>query len=129
MVRPRVPHRRVVVAGRGGVLVVEHGVQGHLEGDADLAEVAGEQAGGHRQAAARALPAHHDLGVVEAQILGVGLQVEQRRVAVLEVGGEGALQRAAVLGHHHDGAELVHQAAQARASMMARYRPNTWPPP
>lgn len=66
-----VPYRRVVVPGGFGILVVQHGVEGHLKGDMYAANVLFIHAQRRGQSAAGALAAHHDLIVAHTQ-LGCG---------------------------------------------------------
>ena len=101
----------MIVPRRSGLTVVQHGVEGHLEGDVDLAEVARQKAGSHGEAAPGAFPAHHDLCVVDSQLVGVDLQEEQGGVAVFQVGGERFLEGGAVFRGHHHGAVLLYQEA------------------
>ena len=77
----------MIVSRRGGLPVVQHGVEGHLEGDVDLAEISRQKTGGHGEAAPGAFPTHHDLCVVDPQLVSVSLQEKQSGVAVFQIGG------------------------------------------
>ena len=98
----------MVVSRRGGFPVVQHGVERHLEGDVDLADISRQKAGGHREAAPGAFPTHHDLRIVDPQLVGVDLQEKQGGVAVFQVGGKRLLECGAVFRSHHHGAVLFH---------------------
>ena len=98
----------MIVSRRGGLPVVQHGVEGHLEGDVDLAEISRQKAGGHGEAAPGAFPTHHDLCVVGPQLVSVSLQEKQSGVAVFQIGGKRFLERGAVFRGHYHGAVLFH---------------------
>lgn len=58
-----------------------------------------------------AFPAHHNLCVVDSQLVGVDLQEEQGGVAIFQIGGKRLLEGGAVFRGHHHGAVLFHQKA------------------
>lgn len=71
----------MIVPRGSGLTVVQHGVEGHLEGD------------------------------VDSQLVGVDLQEEQGGVAIFQIGGKRLLEGGAVFRGHHHGAVLLYQEA------------------
>ena len=104
-----VPDLVVVVARGFGVAVVEHGVEGHLVGDADFAAVAGEDAERRGQAAARAFAADEDLVGADAELVGVLDHPFQRGVAVFDGGRVGVFVGEPVARRHDHGPVFAHE--------------------
>ena len=117
VVEAGVPDDVVVVAGAGGVAVVDHRVKGHLEGDVDLSPVPGQQAESGGEAASGALAAHKDLVAADAERLSVVHHIAEGRVALLEGDGITVSRRKAVLGAHDHGAEFLDEAARPAEQM------------
>ena len=104
-----VPHPAVIVPGGRRVMVIQHGIQGHLKGDLYFAPVPRHHAQRRGESAARALAAHHDLVIPGAEPGSVLFQIEKGLVAVLDGGGIRRAQRQPVARGDHQGAEPLHQ--------------------
>ena len=83
----RVPGNAVVAAGGVGIPVVQHRIERHLKRDPDLSPVPRIHAERCGQTAAGAFPADHQLIRVAAQRSGVGFEIGQRRIAILQSRG------------------------------------------
>lgn len=75
-------YRRVVIPGGFGILVVQHGVEGHLKGDMHAANVLFIHAQRCGQSAVGAFIAHHDLITAHTQLRRMRFQIGERVVAV-----------------------------------------------
>ena len=101
-----VPHGRVHEGLHGAGLqpIVELGDLQELEADRWAASVAGQQGRRRREPTPGARPGQrHPIGV-DAQRVGLGVQVRQRGVTVVQAGRIGVLGRQAVVDRHHHGA-------------------------
>ena len=108
-----VPHGEpVVVARRGDATIVEHGTVEQLEGDRQLAAIAGQHCERGGETATGAEPGDADAGGVDPEVAGVLVQPPQRGVAVLERGGVGVLGRQPVVDRYHDAPELEDPRAE-----------------
>ena len=85
MIPAGIPDRRMVAAGRDGVFVIKHGIQGHLIGDADAADIPFILAEGRGQSAAGAFPANHELIAADAERRGVRFQVKEQKLTVISL--------------------------------------------
>ena len=103
--------------------VVDHRVDEQLEGDRQLAPVAGEQRQAGGQPAAGAGPADADRARVDAELVGVVVHPRQAGVAVLERARVRVLRRQPVLDRHADAAAA--RAPAIEAQVVADVAPST----
>ena len=118
-----VPDLVVVVARGFGVAVVEHGVEGHLVGDADFAAVAGQDAERCGQSAARAFAADEDLVGADAEFVGVFDHPFQRGVAVFDGGRVGVFVGEPVARRHDHRPVFAHELFGPAEPFGHRFRP------
>ncbi|MDH6678518.1 hypothetical protein M2284_002721 [Rhodococcus sp. LBL1] len=104
---PDAGHAGVLVAGRAGVAVIEHGADQNLGGDRRGTAVAGQQGDTGCEATARTDAGDDDPLGVDAQFGRMFGDPAQSLVAVLDEGGAGRFGREPVVHGHHHRAELV----------------------
>ena len=121
MIASGVPYRRVVVPRCFSILIIQHGVQRHLERDAYAALILFIQAQRGGQPAARAFAAYHDLIAANAQFPRMLFQINQRVMAIQQRRRVGSLNGQPIVGRYHHRAVLFDQVFGSRYIDHARH--------